>query len=333
MSATIRDISRETGLSLATISKYLNGGNVLPENREKIEVAIEKLHYEVNQIARSLVTKKTNTIGVVVCSIKCSFNGTFLHYANHVLSEKGYGLLICDSGNDEKKELQNIKFLLNKKVDGIIIIPVSTKSDFLQLVRQEKVPIVLVDRKVEDSFVDCVKVDNEKAALNAVNLLIKYQHKKIAVIYGAKESTGMERYKGYRKALKEAGISNPISYQKKGKHSVEFGYESMKQLLRLKNPPTAVFMTNYELTLGAIMAVNESQNISCPKDISMIGFDDLILTDIAQPKMCVVIQPMKELSESAVDLLLKRIDGNQEKPLEINLNACLKRGNSIRMCM
>ncbi|MDD3360325.1 MAG: LacI family DNA-binding transcriptional regulator [Hespellia sp.] len=331
MPTTIRDISKETGLSLATISKYLNGGNVLPENREKIAMAVEKLHYEVNEIARSLVTKKTRTIGVVVYSVECAFNGSFIHYVNNILSEKGYGLLICDSSNDEKKEAANIKFLLNKKVDGMIVTPVSNNTEFLKPAKTAEVPVVLVDRALKSSEFDCVKIDNRTTAMDAVNLLIKNNHQKIAIICSAKEYTGIERYKGYRDAMSQAGLSVPASYQKKGIHAMEYGYESMKQLLKLKDRPTAVFMTNYELTLGAVMAVNESSEVNCPEHISMLGFDDLILAHVIQPRMYMVVQPVKEMGEKAVEQVLRRIAGNDDVSCEINMNAHLKRGNSIKM--
>ena len=120
MAATIKDIRKKTGLSLATISKYLNGGNVLPENREKIEKAIQSLHYEVNEIARGLVTNRTRTAGVVVFSVESLFNGILLHHTGDILRKAGYGMLICDSGNSPEREAENIRFLLSKKVKGTV---------------------------------------------------------------------------------------------------------------------------------------------------------------------------------------------------------------------
>lgn len=330
MPATIRDISRETGLSLATISKYLNGGNVLPENRAKIEEAVNRLHYEVNEIARSLVTRRTRTIGVAVYRIECAFCGTILHHISSALSKRGYGLLICDSGDDEKKEAENVKFLLNKKVDGMIVIPVGNNPEFLKPVKTAEIPVVLMDRIPKKAEFDCVKIDNRKTATDAVNFLIKYNHKKIAVICGSEEYTGLERYKGYRDAMNQAGYRIPTSYQKKGVHSMEYGYASMKQLLKLKDRPTAVFMTNYELTLGAVMAVNESVELNCPDDISLMGFDDLILSHVIQPKMYMVVQPVKAMGKKAVEQILKRIDGDCEMPIEINMSARIQKGNSIK---
>src|SRR5574344_192783 len=140
MPATIVDIKERTGLSLATISKYLNGGNVLPENKVKIEAAIKELHYEVNEIARGLVTNRTRTIGVIVYSIESLFNGTLLRYIGESLRRSGYGMLICASENDETVEAQNVRFLISKKVDGIILIPVARTSEFLKPAERAGIP-------------------------------------------------------------------------------------------------------------------------------------------------------------------------------------------------
>ena len=168
MAATIRDIKERTGLSLATISKYLNGGNVLPENRIKIEAAIKELHYSVNEIARGLVTSRTRTVGVVVYSIESLFNGTLLHHIGNALRAAGYGLLICDSMGDAETEAQNIKFLVNKKVDGIIVVPVSTEAEFLEPAKNAGIPAVLLDRAIFDGDYDCVRIDNRITARKAV---------------------------------------------------------------------------------------------------------------------------------------------------------------------
>ncbi len=329
MAATIRDIKEQTGLSLATISKYLNGGNVLPENKMRIEAAIKDLNYQVNEIARGLVTNKTRTVGVVVYSIMSLFNGTLLHHIANRLRKSGYGLLICDSGYDEEIEAKNIKFLLSKKVDGIIVIPVAKKSTFLNPAKNAGIPVVLLDRTLQDSVTDCVRIDNRMAAYRAVNILVENNHKKIAVICSTEEYTGCERYKGFMDAMEQAGIVVSECYQKKGRHSIEYGYASMKELLEMKTPPTSVFMSNYDLTLGAVMAVNES-SYSCPKDISLLGFDDLILGHVVEPRMYMVVQPMKEMGEKTVDLLLNRIEGKENgTPVEIVLGTRIQEGNSI----
>lgn len=189
--------------------------------------------------------------------------------------------------------------------------------------------MVQLDRPIPNAGYDCVRIDNRQTAAWAVEKLIEKKHKDIAIICSASEYTGVERYKGYMDALERIGVKPPEEYQKKGIHSIEFGYGSMKELLHLKKRPTAVFMTNYEITLGAVMAVNESE-YQCPEDISMLGFDDLILSHLVKPKMCMVVQPMKEMSEKAVELLLARI-GNPEEhvPMEVVLGTSYSVGNSI----
>ncbi len=331
MPATIKDIKERTGLSLATISKYLNGGNVLPENKILIETAIKELHYEVNEIARGLVTKQTKTIGVLVYSIESLFNGTLLKYIGDALRKEGYGLLICDSNQDEETEQKNAKFLINKKVDGIIVVPVLYGSKVVEMANHAGVPIVLMDRSPENCDCDCVRIDNRMSALRATNVLIGKGHRKIAIICSAKEYTGIERCQGYKEAMTLAGFDVPEEYIYGDIHSIEHGYESMKKILALPDRPTAVFMTNYEITLGAVMAVNESE-LGCPDDISMLGFDDLILSHVTNPAMSMVVQPMKNMSEKAVELLLGKIgsDRKSETPMEIVLPTRLLEGNSIK---
>ncbi|NBH83139.1 LacI family transcriptional regulator [bacterium C-53] len=331
MSATIRDIKEKTGLSLSTISKYLNGRNVLPENQARIEAAIQELHYEVNEIARGLVTNRTRTVGVVVYSVESLFNGTLLHHIGNALREERYGIFICDSCNDEKIEAENIRFLLKKKVDGIIVVPVSRKQDFLNPARDADVPVVLLDRSLSEGAFDCVRIDNRKAAFEAVKILLNHNHRKIAIICSDSEHeyTGYERYKGYLDAMEQAGLEIVGSYQKQGCHSIEFGQASMKELLCLKDPPTAVLLCNYEISLGAVISINEL-GIRCPEDISLFGFDDLILSHLVKPQLYMVVQPMRDMGEKAVEILLHHI-GSKEKtpPVEIVMNTSVRTGNSI----
>ena len=330
MPATIKDIKEYTGLSLATISKYLNGGNVLPENRVKIEKAIKELHYEVNEIARGLVTNKTRTVGVCVFSISSPFSGMILHHVGAALRKMGYGMLIVDSCDDEEIEKKNVRYLISRKVDGIIVLPVATKGEFLLPAKNAGVPIVLLDRALSDVQYDCVRIDNRKSTYNAMQEFISRNHKKIAVIASEREYTGRERYNGFMDAMRDAGLEVPVEYQVRGTHSIASGYNGMKKLLSLKKKPTAVFMSNYEITLGAMLAMNES-GYKSPDDISLLGFDDQLFFHVMQPQMYMVEQPMQAMGEKAVELLLRRINGeSQEGPMEIALGTGLYKGNSIK---
>ena len=330
MPATIVDIKEKTGLSLATISKYLNGGNVLPENRIKIEAAIKELHYEVNEIARGLVTNKTRTVGILVFRIESPFTGMILHHVGEALRKSGYGMLIVDSCDDEEIEARNVKYLMGKKVDGIIVLPVASKGEFLTPAKNAGIPIVLIDRSLSDIQYDCVRIDNRKSTYNAMKEFINRNHKKIAVIASEREYTGRERFNGFMEAMRDARLEVPVEYQVRGTHSVATGYNGMKKLMTLKDRPTAVFTGNYEITLGAMLAMNEAE-VKCPDDVSLLGFDDQLYFHLLKPQIYMVEQPMKAMGERAVEMLLGRISGViDDDPMEIALGTKLQKGSSIR---
>ncbi len=330
MPATMKDISKKTGLAMATISKYLNGGNVLPENKILIDQAVEELQYEINEMARGLSKNQTKIVGVMVYDISSYFSSNVLHYIGVELRKHGYGMMICDSANDEELEKENLRFLVNRKVDGLLVIPVSVSGEFLKPAKQEKVPIVLLDRMVRDEDYDSVSIDNRAAAIRATNTMIQNHHEKIAII-GAKEAdTGAERYKGYCEAMREAGLSIREEYIKLKTFSIEDGFQSMKELMALEEPPTAVFLSNYEVALGGIMALNEAK-WSCPEDVSLFAMDDLLFTKVMQPNLWLTTQPIKELCENAVRLLLGRMNHeNEGSPVRLCFGVSVREGTSIR---
>ena len=324
MPSTIKDIKEETGLSLATISKYLNGGNVLPRNKELIEAAIEKLDYQVNEIARGLVTNSTRTVGVSVFDITDVFNGVILHEIGLELSKYGYGMLIVDAGNDPEREAKNIRFLVNKKVDGIISVPVAGPSSVLDPAFAADIPVILIDRQYKDRSLDSVVINNREAAADATRYLIERGHKKIAVICSKDEYTGLERYRGFVDAMEDAGLEVPKEFILAGSHSIEHGYNAMNRILGFKNRPTAVVSTNYGINIGVVMALNEAK-VNYPEDISVVGFDNLMLSKVLKTKLTVVEQPMERFGQKGVEILMQRINekkennGNLKKEGHINI--------------
>ncbi len=331
MGGTVRDIQKITGLSLSTISKYLNGGNVLPENREAIGNAIEALHYEVNQVARGLKTKKSNMVGLLIHDLNNYFAGTIISNIEDILRQHGYGMFICDSRGNPKLEKELITFLLGKQVEGIIIFPTGKSAKFLSPALEKEIPVVLVDRIFKQGVFDSVIVDNEKAAREAVEKLIEYGHKEIGIICGDDSSfTAVQRLHGYENALKQSYIEINEAHILKGDLSVEHGYDAMKKLLMLENRPTAVFLSNYEITLGAIIAMNEI-GVSFPEELSIIGFDNMILAQIVKPKLWMVSQPMELIAENAAEIMLKRLAEKEKEPKSaMILSTQLMEGESIR---
>lgn len=329
MAATIKDIKEETGLSLATISKYLNGGKVLEENAQRIRAAVEKLHYQPNEMARSLVTNKTRTVGVICYNVASLFAGMMIKHAGDYLRSKGYSVLICDSDNSEEVQEKNIRFMIHKKVDGIIIIPVSAKPDAIHLAREARIPIVLLDRDVRGGGYDTVLVNNYEASLTLMDCLIRKGHKKIALISSDSHLSHVERNRAYIDTMLKEGLPIEPSYVCLDMHSIEAGYSAMKRLMALKDRPTAVFSTGYDFNMGIIMALNE-MGARLPDDMSIVGFDDLLLPRILHPQLTVMAQPMEALGTTAAEMLLKRIEKKTEYPEHVVLTAKLLEGNSVK---
>lgn len=320
MGTTIKDIANKTGLGLATISKYLNGGNVLEKNKIAIEEAISELDYKVNEFARSLKTSKSKTIGVVIPELSNIFVTSIITVIEDILRKNGYSIIVADCRTDEVLEEEAINFMMSKRVDGIICMPVSMNGKSLKQAVDGNIPIILIDRRLDNIYADVVMVDNITASDNAISYLVKKGHKEIGIVVGPKEIfTSQERLKGYKNALKRENIDvnqDNIIYSN---YTVQGGYESLKELIETNKGMTAVFMTNYEMTLGAIIAINEL-GIKIPDDLSFIGFDNLQLSRVVVPKLTIVDQPLDEIGKNTADLMLIRLgesDTNSKKTIQL----------------
>ena len=308
MGATMKDIARETGLGLATISSYLNGGNVREKNRIKIEEAIEKLHFEVNEVARGLKTNRTKTIGIILPELNNIFFSEIITAAEDLLRSHGYATMICDCRSDVKREEE-----------------AAEKKVFARF-RKSRRPVVLIDRRMENGDCDCVLVDNEGAAQNAVKRLMKKGHKKIGMITGPDNVyTARERQRGYELALQES--SKAQSEQQSdlkdktdrkdtklladGNYTIAGGAKAMRKLYEDNPDMTAVFISNYEMTVGAMMEINDL-GIKVPEQLSVIGFDNVDFARAVVPRLSIVTQPTEEIGQAAANLLLSSLEDKDE---------------------
>ncbi len=332
MAATMKDIAKMTGLGLATISSYLNGGNVREKNRIKIEEAIKELHFEVNEVARGLKTNKTKTIGVIIPELNMVFCTQIITEVEDLLRNRGYAMIICDCRSDEKREEEAVDFLLHKRVDGLIIMPSGKQGKHLEKFTNAGKPVVLIDRKLKEVECDCVLVDNEGAVRDAVNRFLVAGHKRIGMIAGPEEIyTAKERYRGYCMAMEEAGLTVEDRLIVRGDYTIESGAAAMKRLFSQNPDMTAVFVSNYEMTMGAIIEVNEL-GIEIPGQLSFIGFDNLEFAKANIPKLSIVTQPTKDIASHVFDLLLRRLESNVgwEKKQIVKLNTGFVEGKSVK---
>lgn len=329
--ATIKDVAKYTGLSIATISKYINGGNVLDKNKELIDEAIKALNFRVNELARGLKTNKTKTIGILIPNLQQIFCTSIVSSIENILIRHGYSTIICDYKEEPKLEGEKLKFLVNKMVDGIITMPMGDEGSVIREIIGDEIEIVLIDRILKNLECDVVLVDNLNASYDAVEQFIIRGHKRIGIIGGPKDVfTAEERLKGYYRVHEDYSMNVDNNYIKHGDYKVDSGYKLLNELMELNEPPTAVYVTNYEMTLGAIMAVNE-RNIVVPDELSIIGFDNLELARIVKPPLSVIIQPMEEIGQKAAETLLKRLSGDMSNfPTIFRLKTNLQIKGSVK---
>ncbi|RPF49124.1 LacI family transcriptional regulator [Hydrogenoanaerobacterium saccharovorans] len=334
MAATMKDIANYTGLGLATISKYFNGGNVLEKNKVAIEQAIEKLDFTVNEFARGLKTSKSKTVGVIIPELSNIFVTNIITIIEDILRKKGYGVIVCDCRTDETLERESVQFLVNKMVDGIINMPVCKDGEHLEPALAKNIPVVLIDRMINNlkARVDAVVVDNVSASEKATCHLIENGHQKIGIVIGPREIfTSQQRLLGYNQAFIKNGLIPDNGLVEYSDYTVQGGYESMKLMLARHSDLTAVFVTNYEMTLGAIIAINEL-GIKLPQELSVIGFDNMQLSQVVKPKLTIITQPLEEIGEQVAKVMLSRLLSNGDyQPDIITLSTQLQLGESVNM--
>lgn len=330
MSATIKDLARETGLGLATISSYLNGGNVRESNRIKIEAAIEKQGYVINEMARGLKTNKSMTVGIVVPELKSNFFAKIISEAEDILRHHGYSVIVTDCRTDPVREQEAIDFLIRKRVDGIILAPVSSTSTNLKSAIQNGKSVVQIDRKLDKLPCDSVSVDNIEAMCRAVDTLVEKGHRVIGFVSGPNDVyTARQRAVGYRKAMEENGLKVQENLIIESDYSIQGGRKAAIDLLQ-KNPDmTAMIVGNDDMTIGCMIAINELE-ISVPNDLSIIGFDHEEFSRACHPQLTIVAQPSIEIARCSSELLLRRLAGDTSAIEHVKLSTSIIKGKSIK---
>ena len=333
MASTMKDLSRETGLGLATISKYFNGGTVREKNRVLIEAAVKKLHYVPNEVARSLKTQHSRVIGVVIPELSNAFITSIISTMEDILRKHDYAVIVCDCRSDVKREKEAVEFLMHRRVDGLINMATDTSGSHLKAALSAGIPVLLIDRLIDSlrGKVSAVVIDNVHAAGQAVQKLTSLGHRQIGLVLGSPNLfTTNQRLNGYLDALREAGITPSEQYIRYGDYTLDGGYQAVLDLLSLKERPTALFVTNFEMTLGAMLALQRS-GVRIPEDLSVIGFDKLELFGEIFPDLTLIRQPQLSIGREAASLMLDLVgSGNSVSHRIVTLSTELAEGRSIR---
>ncbi|MFI3213603.1 MAG: LacI family DNA-binding transcriptional regulator [Eubacteriales bacterium] len=331
MGATIKDVASYAGVSVGTVSKYINGGALKQNNQLKIEEAIENLKFKPNKIAKGLRNAKTYTVAILVSSLNLVFIIEIINSIEKYLSQKGYSMILCDCQDNPELEFEKVKQNINRMVDGLILMPCNNSEEVIEYIQKKEVPLVLLDKLEEGIEADGVVLDNVEATYLGMKNLIQNGHEKIAIITGdPSHYTAKKRIEGYIKALVEAGIPVKSEYIVSGDYTVKGGKEAFHQLWDLEEKPTAIFASNYDVTLGAYMEINNYQ-LSIPEDLSIVGFDMSQLSEVINPKLSVVGQPLGEMGDDVARLLYKRMQKDYESfPELIMKEPYFECGNSVK---
>jgi LacI family transcriptional regulator len=309
---TIYDVARLAGVSTATVSRALNGtGQVAEAKRAAIDAAVEQLGYRPNTIARSLVTRSTQTIALLLPEITNPFYADLVTGIQQLTLERDYTMLLCTTGFDADQEERYLRLLRAKHVDGALVDGLVLPPERIARFVEDGFPIVCLDRDVNSRVVPLVQVDNRMGARLATEHLLALGHTRIAHIMGAPLRISEERLLGYQGALTRAGIAPDSSLVALGNFTETGGHDAMEELLAAAGADlTAVFAANDLSAIGAVNAIVASGR-SVPGDVSVVGFDDLRLARYTSPPLTTVRQPASEIARRSTELLLGMVEGRR----------------------
>ncbi len=313
-------MARLAGVSPTTVSRVINHkGKTNKATEDRVWQAITKLNYQPNLLARSLRSQKSRLIGFLVIDIESPFFGRLVKYIEEAANRKGYNLILCNVGENPKKEKEYLEILIQRQVEGIIFSRVSDESVLFKTPQLSKIPYVVLDRNLEKEEAPTVKLDNFKAGMLAAQHFLELGHRNFACLSGPlKIQICRERLEGFVNALEKAGISWRDIIVLEGNFKMDGGKEGMKKILALPHHPTAIFCMNDLMALGALQAIRE-KGFSVPRDFSLIGVDNTILGEFSDPPLTTIAQSFDQMAKASITLLVKLIEGKKVRKKQIAL--------------
>lgn len=313
--ATVADVAKQAGVSVSTAARVLSGnGYASDETRRVVLEAARELGYVPNQIARSLRTRRSMMIGLLIGDVENAFYSTIASNVEAVAKAAGYHVLLCNSNDDPDFEREYLNLLDGMRLDGIIVTPTSRNRSQLTRLLKKDVAIIQVDRKVAGLAADAILVDNEAGAHAAVAHLIAAGHEHIGILPGDLDvPTARHRLTGYERALEEAGIPRREQLVKAGSFHREHAIEDATDLIRATPAPTAIFAANNILAEATLMALADL-GMTVPRDLSLVAFDDVQWMAMVDPPLTTVRQPAADMARSAAELMLRRLREDGEGP-------------------
>ena len=311
--STIRDVAQLAGVSTMTVSRVINRSGYTSEAaRLRVDRAIAELGYVPNAVARQLRSKRTRTIALVVSDITNPFFTVIARGVEDAAGLHDYAVIFVNTDESQSVEIDYLRVLMARQVDGVLLVPAGNSAEPFRLLRSQKIPVVVLDRRVRVRQVDEVRCDSVAGAYALIGHLIRLGHRRIAVITGRHTiATSVDRVAGYERALIDAGITLDPELIRYDSFSLAGGYRRMKEILAITPRPTAVFAANNFIAFGALRALREA-GARVPDDMSLVTFDDLPEGWHDDPFLTVLAQPAYEIGRRAAELLLERLEGSAQ---------------------
>ena len=313
--ANIQDVAKKAGVAPITVSRVINNaGYVTADVRRRVEAAIAELGYVPNSLARGLRSRRTNTLALVLSDITNPFFTTVARGVEDAASTAGFTVIFCNTDESPDKERKYLQVLIQKRVDGVLLIPTHSNADAVKFILQQHIPVVVIDRHVPKGLADVVRCDSRQGAYDLIRLLLSLGHRHIAILTGHKGvSTSVDRVAGYRRALVEAGVTPCDEDVYYGAFTQASGCEAARAAMSRSPRPTALFAANNFIAIGALRAIRE-MGLRVPDDVALVSFDDLPPALVTFPFLTVVAQPAYEMGQKATQLLLDRLAEQSNSP-------------------
>lgn len=317
--ATIREVAKRAGVAPITVSRVLNNsGYVQAATRARVEEAAAALNYVPNMLAHSFRSNRTQTLALVLTDITNPFWTTVARGVEDVANGEGFNVIFCNTDENPAKQAQYLDMLLRRRVDGVLLVPADSVSDdgrrAVRALQAQQVKVVVLDRRIDGVEVDSVRGDSVGGARQLTEHLLALGHRVIGCLSGPTNlSVTVERVSGYCQALQAAGIVVDARLIRYGAFTAESGHAQTCALLGLAPRPSALFAANNFLAIGALAALREA-GLRTPEDLSLVVFDDLPASYVAEPFLTVAAQPAYELGAAAARLMLARIQGDGDAP-------------------
>jgi LacI family transcriptional regulator len=315
---TIYDVAREANVSMATVSRVVNGNpNVKPATRKKVSEVIDRLGYRPNAVARGLASKKTTTVGVIIPDISSIFFAELARGIEDIATMYNYNIILSNSDDNPDKELRLLNTMLGKQVDGIVFMGSNITEELVNEFQKSPVPIVLAGSVEDTKQIPSVNINYEEAAFDAATFFTDKGHSRIAFVSGnLSEPINMKKLAGYKRGLESAGLSYDEENVVEGDYTYDSGFESFEKFLGNKEKPTAIIVSSDEMALGIVHAAQD-KGYSVPDDFEVISFDNTRLTLMVRPQISTVIQPLYDIGAVAMRLLTKLMNKESTEEQEV----------------